>query len=166
MPPPRCSRTTTACATTWWPRAARASPSWPTASRESLPLPPFSLVRGSCGGLVGAVDRFKPRRQQFQLSPQTRPEKQLEPRPPLRCPLTPPSPLSPPHPSPYLTLPPTLPHPIPSQSANLRADEGATYDQLIEVDMSTLEPHINGPFTPDLAHPLSKFAEALKKNGW
>jgi aconitate hydratase len=51
-------------------------------------------------------------------------------------------------------------------SANLKADEGAQYDQLIEIDLTTLEPHINGPFTPDLAHPLSQFAEALRKNGW
>jgi hypothetical protein len=40
------------------------------------------------------------------------------------------------------------------------------YDQVIEIDLTTLEPHINGPFTPDLAHPLSQFAEALRKNGW
>jgi aconitate hydratase len=38
----------------------------------------------------------------------------------------------------------------------LTPDEGAKYDQIIEIDLSTLEPHINGPFTPDLAHPLSK----------
>ncbi len=49
---------------------------------------------------------------------------------------------------------------------HLRADEGAHYDQLIEINLSELEPHINGPFTPDLAHPLSKFADELKKNGW
>jgi len=48
----------------------------------------------------------------------------------------------------------------------LTPDEGAHYDQVIEIDLSTLEPHINGPFTPDLAHPLSQFAEAVKKNGW
>jgi aconitate hydratase len=40
------------------------------------------------------------------------------------------------------------------------------YDQVIEIDLSTLEPHINGPFTPDLATPISKFAEAVKENGW
>ncbi len=40
------------------------------------------------------------------------------------------------------------------------------YDQLIELDLSTLEPHINGPFTPDLAWPLSKFAQAVKENNW
>ena len=49
---------------------------------------------------------------------------------------------------------------------NLCADAGAEYDQIIEVDLTTLEPQVNGPFTPDLAHPLSQFAGALKTNGW
>lgn len=49
---------------------------------------------------------------------------------------------------------------------NLRADEGAQYDQIIEINLSELEPQINGPFTPDLAHGLSEFAEAARKNGW
>lgn len=40
------------------------------------------------------------------------------------------------------------------------------YDQVIEINLSRLEPHINGPFTPDLAWPLSKFAKAIKKNNW
>ncbi len=40
------------------------------------------------------------------------------------------------------------------------------FDQVIEINLSELEPHINGPFTPDLATPVSKFAEAVKKNGW
>lgn len=40
------------------------------------------------------------------------------------------------------------------------------YDQIIEINLDTLEPHINGPFTPDLATPLSQFAEAVKKNNW
>lgn len=40
------------------------------------------------------------------------------------------------------------------------------YDQIIEINLSELEPHINGPFTPDLAWPLSKFAQAVKENGW
>ncbi len=40
------------------------------------------------------------------------------------------------------------------------------FDQVIEIDLSTLEPHINGPFTPDLATPVSQFAEAVKANGW
>jgi aconitate hydratase len=49
---------------------------------------------------------------------------------------------------------------------NLREDEGCEYDEVIEVDLNTLEPHINGPYTPDLATPLSKFAEEVKKNNW
>ncbi|PKY00839.1 aconitate hydratase [Aspergillus campestris IBT 28561] len=48
----------------------------------------------------------------------------------------------------------------------LREDEGAEYDQLIEINLSELEPHVNGPFTPDLATPISKFAEAVDANGW
>jgi len=40
------------------------------------------------------------------------------------------------------------------------------FDQVIEINLDELEPHINGPFTPDLAWPLSKFAEAVEKNGW
>lgn len=53
-----------------------------------------------------------------------------------------------------------------SFSENLKADENAVYDQLIEINLSELEPHINGPFTPDLAHPLSKFKETVAKEGW
>jgi aconitate hydratase len=49
---------------------------------------------------------------------------------------------------------------------DLREDEGAEYDQLIEINLSELEPHINGPFTPDLATPISKFKEAVKENKW
>jgi len=40
------------------------------------------------------------------------------------------------------------------------------FDQLIEIDLNTLEPHINGPFTPDLATPVSKIGELAKQNGW
>ncbi|MBE0639930.1 MAG: aconitate hydratase [Bacteroidales bacterium] len=40
------------------------------------------------------------------------------------------------------------------------------FDQVIEIDLSTLEPHINGPFTPDLATPVSEFAKMVKMNGW
>lgn len=40
------------------------------------------------------------------------------------------------------------------------------YDQVIEINLSELEPHVNGPFTPDLAWPISKFAEAVKANEW
>jgi aconitate hydratase len=37
---------------------------------------------------------------------------------------------------------------------------------VIEIDLSTLKPHINGPFTPDLATPIDEFAAAVRKNGW
>ncbi len=40
------------------------------------------------------------------------------------------------------------------------------FDQLIEINLSELEPHINGPFTPDLATPVSQFARMVKENGW
>ena len=48
----------------------------------------------------------------------------------------------------------------------LKEDEGAKYDQLIEINLSELEPHINGPFTPDLATPISKFKDAVATNKW
>lgn len=48
----------------------------------------------------------------------------------------------------------------------LKEDKGAEYDQLIEINLSELEPHINGPFTPDLATPISKFKAAVQENGW
>lgn len=46
----------------------------------------------------------------------------------------------------------------------LRPDEGSEkyYDQVIEINLSELEPHINGPFTPDLAWPISVFKQAVK----
>ncbi len=56
--------------------------------------------------------------------------------------------------------------------AHLRSDEEVNqhpekyYDQVIEINLDTLEPHINGPFTPDLAWPLSQFAQAVKDNNW
>jgi aconitate hydratase len=40
------------------------------------------------------------------------------------------------------------------------------FDQVIEINLSELEPHLNGPFTPDLATPISKMKEAAKQNGW
>ena len=40
------------------------------------------------------------------------------------------------------------------------------FDQVIEIDLTTLEPHLNGPFTPDLATPISKMSEAAKANDW
>jgi len=49
---------------------------------------------------------------------------------------------------------------------NLVADAGAEYDQIIEINLSELEPHINGPFTPDRAHTLSEFKAAVEDQGW
>ena len=40
------------------------------------------------------------------------------------------------------------------------------FDELIEIDLSELRPHLNGPFTPDLATPISEMGEAAKKNDW
>ncbi|KAI8443501.1 aconitate hydratase 1 [Phakopsora pachyrhizi] len=48
----------------------------------------------------------------------------------------------------------------------LKADSGCEYDQHLSVDLSTLEPHINGPHTPDLATPLSKFKSLVELNKW
>lgn len=52
------------------------------------------------------------------------------------------------------------------QQSVLTADSGAKYDQVIEINLDTLEPHVNGPFTPDLAHPISKLGANSKKNGY
>ena len=46
---------------------------------------------------------------------------------------------------------------------NLRADKDAKYDQVIEINLSTLAPHVNGPFTPDLAHSIDKLGANAKK---
>jgi len=40
------------------------------------------------------------------------------------------------------------------------------FDEVIEIDLNALEPHLNGPFTPDLATPISKMKEAAAANGW
>jgi aconitate hydratase len=40
------------------------------------------------------------------------------------------------------------------------------FDQVIEINLSELEPHLNGPFTPDLATPVSKMKEEAARNGW
>ncbi len=50
--------------------------------------------------------------------------------------------------------------------AECYAEPEKYFDEVIEIDLSTLEPHINGPYTPDLAWPISKFAEAVKENGY
>jgi len=50
--------------------------------------------------------------------------------------------------------------------AEVYADPAKYYDQLIEINLDELEPYVNGPFTPDLATPISQMAEAVKANGW
>jgi len=52
------------------------------------------------------------------------------------------------------------------KEALLTPDPGCHYDQIIEIDLNTLEPHVNGPFTPDLATPISKLGERAKELGW
>ena len=51
---------------------------------------------------------------------------------------------------------------------NLKADDGAEYDKIVEINLSELEPYLNGPATPDLATPLSNFAKTAvdPKNNW
>lgn len=55
---------------------------------------------------------------------------------------------------------------------HLTADEavyenpGEYFDQVIEIDLSTLSPHVNGPFTPDLATPIAEMREKATKNDW
>ncbi|BES98797.1 Aconitate hydratase [Nesidiocoris tenuis] len=48
----------------------------------------------------------------------------------------------------------------------LTPDEGAPYDKVVEINLSELEPHVNGPFTPDLAHPIGQLGDNAKKAGW
>ncbi|KAJ0354227.1 hypothetical protein COL154_011833 [Colletotrichum chrysophilum] len=48
-------------------------------------------------------------------------------------------------------------------SSELRADEDAQYDRIIDINLSELEPIINGPFTPDLSTPISKLSDAVDK---
>ncbi|GJJ09416.1 hypothetical protein Clacol_003638 [Clathrus columnatus] len=52
------------------------------------------------------------------------------------------------------------------EAGYLRADEGAEYDEVIEIDLSSIEPTLNGPFTPDLATPLSVFGDFVREQGW
>ncbi|MBL7852926.1 MAG: aconitate hydratase [Cyclobacteriaceae bacterium] len=40
------------------------------------------------------------------------------------------------------------------------------FDQIVEINLSELEPHLNGPFTPDLATPISKMKDEAARNGW
>jgi len=50
--------------------------------------------------------------------------------------------------------------------AEVYANPEKYFDQVIEIDLDTLEPHLNGPFTPDLATPISKMKEVAAANGW
>lgn len=50
--------------------------------------------------------------------------------------------------------------------AECYADPAKYFDQVIEINLSELEPHINGPFTPDLATPISQMKEVLKDKDW
>src|SRR5437899_5817628 len=45
-------------------------------------------------------------------------------------------------------------------------DPERVFDEVIEIDLSTLEPHINGPHTPDLARPVSRMGADARENGW
>ncbi|KAM8930326.1 aconitate hydratase, mitochondrial [Pelodytes ibericus] len=49
---------------------------------------------------------------------------------------------------------------------NLVPDEGCEYDQVIEINLDELKPHINGPFTPDLANPVSEVGAVAEQKGW
>jgi aconitate hydratase len=55
-----------------------------------------------------------------------------------------------------------------SESKNnlLSADSGAKYDRIVEINLSELKPHVNGPFTPDLANPIDQLGAEAVKNGW
>ncbi len=50
--------------------------------------------------------------------------------------------------------------------AEVYANPHQYFDEVIEIDLNTLEPHLNGPFTPDLATPISKMKEVAAANGW
>ncbi|KAL6707212.1 aconitate hydratase [Coniothyrium glycines] len=55
---------------------------------------------------------------------------------------------------------------LPMDKNLLRPDPEAVYDNVIEINLSELEPHINGPFTPDLSTPLSKFKSVVEEKDW
>jgi aconitate hydratase len=58
------------------------------------------------------------------------------------------------------------------QASHLRADDeviadpGSFFDELVEIDLSALEPHVVGPHTPDLARPVSRLGEEARAQGW
>ncbi|KAJ3600195.1 hypothetical protein NHX12_031181 [Muraenolepis orangiensis] len=49
---------------------------------------------------------------------------------------------------------------------DLVPDAGCVYDQVVEINLSELKPHINGPFTPDWAHPVSEIGAVARQHGW
>lgn len=57
-------------------------------------------------------------------------------------------------------------------ASDLKADEAVVqspeqyYDRVIEIDLDQLEPYVNGPFTPDAAHPISEFVRVVKEQGY
>jgi aconitate hydratase len=53
-----------------------------------------------------------------------------------------------------------------SADAEVFADPKKYFDEVVEIDLSTLEPHLVGPHTPDLARPISKIAAEAKEKGW
>lgn len=53
-----------------------------------------------------------------------------------------------------------------NQYGFLKPDEGAQYDKVIEINLSELEPHVNGPFTPDLSTPISQYGQKSLQEQW
>ncbi|VDM30917.1 unnamed protein product [Hydatigera taeniaeformis] len=52
------------------------------------------------------------------------------------------------------------------KSKLLSPDKGCVYDRVIKIDLNELEPHLNGPYTPDLAHPISRLKSDAEAAGW
>lgn len=50
--------------------------------------------------------------------------------------------------------------------SDIETDPHKYFDEVIEINLSTLEPYVNGPFTPDAAHPISEFAKVVKEKGY
>lgn len=48
----------------------------------------------------------------------------------------------------------------------LSSDPGCQYDEIVEIDLNQLRPHVNGPFTPDLATPIEELKEQVEEKGW
>jgi len=53
-----------------------------------------------------------------------------------------------------------------AKEGHLSADQGAKYDQVIEINLDELRPHLNGPFTPDAAHPVSEMKKVIEKENY